>query len=252
MKDFIAGLFSIFESLKFIKKNKDLWFWILCPFLIYMSLLFYSFSWGVGLIESYTIKALNTLKSIGLEFLVDYLHIPLVIILSLAFGVLLIYLIFVFGSIFASPFNAVLAEKTLLKTGLIEDRPFNFMRWTRVTIKMMLASVLKSILFLFFGVFIFIASFIPGLNILSIYFTLMIMAFDSMDYSYELMELNLGRRIMMFRSSWWTASGLATSFGLTLVLPGVILLFLPVSVVSAGLLMQSQVKSNPRLFSKKG
>lgn len=250
MNDFNLGLSSLRQGYLLIRKNKDLWLWVFLPFLIYLALGLYSFSWGLEFIQIYTEKTLSLLKDIHLGFLVEILYYPLIFLLSLAFIVLIIYFIFSIGSVIAAPFNSILAEKTLFKLGLIEQKPFHFIRWIKLTIRMFFTSLLKSFLFLIIGVFIFISSFIPGLNLFAIYIALMVMAFDSLDYSFELLNLSLGRRLLMFRSNWLTATGLSAGFGLALIIPGLILLFLPVSVVGACYVLKKQSDKKSNYLSK--
>ena len=147
-------------------------------------------------------------------------------------------------TVVAAPCNSLLAERTLIMAGAVEDRPFELGRWLKVSAKMLFVGLMKSMVFLFFGILIFVCSFIPILNFVSSFAAFLIMAFDSSDYSFEIMEMSLRERFRFFQNHFPEFAGMASFLGLTVFVPGTTLLLLPFSVVGAALTLSDLKKGS--------
>ena len=238
--EFSRGLSHAQVGLLYLMKNKSLIKWAIAPLFIGFLLFIFFIGSGFGLISGWVASALAVVGSGlgwlglgGVTFLLTIVDWVLGAFLWVVYLVVVIYGTFLVTTIVAAPFNSFLAEQTLMVTGALQERPFEFSRWLGVTMKMLMIGVVKSLIFLFFGFIIFVCSFVPVLNILSAFCALLIMAFDSMDYSFEMMEMSLGQRFRFFQQHFVRFSGMASFLGLTLLLPGITLLLLPFSVVGS-------------------
>lgn len=229
---FSNGFGFLFEGLNLVRKTKGMMKWILIPLILDFAMLlaglYFGFAWIEGLI-TYTV----TLLADPGNWLFSLLYYPLLIILGFGFFVVLLYGTFILSTIIASPFNSLLAEKALVELGAIAERPFHLWRWIKISVRMVVISLIRATIFLFFGIFIFVLSFFPGLNFLGTYIALLIIASDSADYSFEVLEMSLADRFKFIGDKMPQFSGMAASLGLTLLLPGLTLLILPLSVVGA-------------------
>lgn len=133
----------------------------------------------------------------------------------------------------AAPFYSYLAEKTLVKLGTRQDRPFVLGEWFWISLRMLFVSLVKSLIFGLAGLILFFFSFIPGLNILATLGFVHMLAFDISDYGFEALEWPLSRRFRHVRQHLATYSGLACGLGLAMLIPGLNLVLLPASVVGA-------------------
>jgi CysZ protein len=94
---------------------------------------------------------------------------------------------------------------------------------------------LKGAVFAVCGVFLFVLSFIPVINLLAVAAAMFLLAFDCMDYALEARRLKFRQRLRyVFRNkAQW--AGMATGLALTLLLPGLTLLVIPGAVTGAAL-----------------
>jgi uncharacterized protein involved in cysteine biosynthesis len=166
------------------------------------------------------------------------------------YGAALIYLIFLCARVLASPFNAVLSEKILIKNQVLDPRSIRLGTWVLISVRMFLITLAESFVFLILGCFLFFFSFIPGLNIVSAFCALLILAFDCMDYTFENLQFPLRVRMQLFREHFSFFSGLACCLGLTLFIPGLNFLVFPCAV--AGCADYSTRKKEAFLHAKSG
>ncbi|MBC86337.1 MAG: hypothetical protein CL677_04080 [Bdellovibrionaceae bacterium] len=236
------GLLVLFRGWATLKEYPSLKKWILLPLLVDLLVFVIGLvtlgGWIQGLILSMSTWLVGLLSFLqSFEWIFGLIYYPLLFIAFVAFAILWIYLTFIIGTIVAAPFNALLAEKTLLQLKVIEEESFSLKSWIGFTLRMLVAALTKAVVFSLFGVVLFICSFIPGLNIVSAYGALLIVTFDCFDYSYEVLGLNFGQRIKTFLGSLPMASGMAAGMGATLIIPGSTLLLLPLAVVGASRLL---------------
>ncbi|MCB0384592.1 MAG: EI24 domain-containing protein [Bdellovibrionales bacterium] len=233
------GFAFITDGMRLIRDNPDLRKWAVIPFLIDLALVVAGFLGGSVLLPGWVASGVAWVIPATTGWIFSIFYYPVLFFFWLVFLVVWVYVIYLVASVIAAPFNAILAERTLMKLGMITDRPFNMAKWTATSIKMMTTALIKAGVFLTLGIFIFALSFVPVLNILSSFMALMVMSFDSLDYSYEILELNLRERLRAFKYIFPEATGMAGALAVTLLLPGLTLLMMPAAVVGGAAVLRS-------------
>lgn len=152
-----------------------------------------------------------------------------------AFKILMIlaltYLSFILIQLVSIPFYSLICERVLYKRGAFPDRPFRFMTWLRLTIRMFIISLIRMLVFLVIWVFVFIISFIPGLQFVGLFYSSMVIGLDSIDYTLEIYEMSFGRRMKIYLEHFGYFSAVGLILLPALFIPGLILLLLPATVV---------------------
>mgnify|MGYP002404306546 CR=1 FL=1 len=161
----------------------------------------------------------------------------LVLFTGLSF--ILLYCLYI---LLCAPFHSLLAESVLKASGRHENQPMTFGRGLRRSLKMLGTSLLKVSAFLVISLLAFLLSFIPGLQWVMIATTAGILAFDSMDYSFEVAGFGLRRRFQYFLREKKQFLLLSLGMTLTLLIPGLTFLALPGAVVGAALEMKVKEK----------
>ena len=98
---------------------------------------------------------------------------------------------------------------------------------------MLIISLIRAALFAVFSIALFALSFFPVINLVAAFCAFLIMAFDVVDYSFEIAEMGLKERLNYFRNHIAAFSGMAAFIGITLIIPGLILLIMPINVLGA-------------------
>jgi len=225
---------------RFLSAHPGLRKWTLIPLFVDLMLLLVGWSLGVSQVPVWVAQSLGIFVTPAAGLWFSLLYYPLLILFGIGFLVLWLYLVFILASLVAAPFNAILAEKCLIQLGITPANGGPL----KLFFKMLRASLVKTVLFLIIGVFLFFLSFIPIINIFSIFGALLIMAFDCADYSFEVTGLGLRQRMSRWRGNLPEFAGMAGGLSLTLFVPGLTLLLLPVAVVgSAVVLVDAEKRS---------
>lgn len=240
---FLSGFFIIFNGMTLITKNNSLKKWSVVPFLIGLLILIV----GIVLTFAYLPGALNWLIEQKLSISEEkssYLFYPLVVIAGLLFVVLNVYLSYWVTQIFASPVYSILAENTLKQ---VPNHALAVKTGPSIIAKMIMTSIIKAIVFSLIGSALFLTTvFIPGLNILVSAFLFFVIATDSADYSLEILGFTFKERLRFYRAHFLEFFGLSMCVGLTLVIPGLILLIMPAAVVGSSALVYKRVEGRPK------
>jgi CysZ protein len=229
---FLSGFRAPFAGFRLVLKNPTLWRLASIPYLIDLILFSAGVYWGWILIPEAMGKIVSTNSIWG-----QILYYPAMIFSMIAFIILLFCCVFFLTNLIASPFNTLLAEKTLVFTGRIETKGFAVSRWIKVSGRMLFVSLIRSVLFIAIGVILFAISLIPGLNLIAAFCGLLLMAFDCADFAFEALEINLKDRIKSYRIYLPEFSGFGCALGLTFLIPGLNLLLYPATVVGAALMV---------------
>ncbi|MCM2280500.1 MAG: EI24 domain-containing protein [Bdellovibrionaceae bacterium] len=246
MKDasvhFIDGFSSSFRGLKALARTRRLWPYALAPFVIGAALL------GVGLSWAFTnlgpwINGWATGAAVVPEALRSTVYWLVVILLWPVCLVAIFYGVFIATKILAAPFHALLAERALMEFDALQDRPFQFGPWVRVSVRMLRVSIVKALLFAVLGLFLFAVSFVPVLNVFAAFGFLLIVAFDSTDYSFEALQMGFRDRLGFFRRHFFYFCGLAASLGLVFFIPGFNFFLFPAAVVGGSDLVSRRLKT---------
>ncbi|OFZ20374.1 MAG: hypothetical protein A2Z20_07855 [Bdellovibrionales bacterium RBG_16_40_8] len=243
IKRFFLGFRFVFEGKRLLGEISGLKKWILLPFLIDIILLVVGVLLGSQYIHMVVAKA--TLMIFGggggWSAIVYY---PLLVLMWLIFLILFFYFLWIVASIIAAPFYSIIAEKTLYHFGLVEGGPYSLTLTFKTSLKMMWISFVRGLILIMLGFFLFVSSFVPGLNILAGLAMFIILALDAMDYAFEAKQMNLRQRWQFFLSNLPEFFGMGAFIGLTAFVPGLILLIMPLAVVGATGRMAQILKRN--------
>jgi CysZ protein len=138
--------------------------------------------------------------------------------------------------IIAAPFYSYLAERALVSMGTCQDSNFNLRslpQWLWVTLRMLMVSLLKAVIFAVASILLFVLSMVPVLNVVAALGFMHMIAFDISDYSFEAMGWTLERRFQHVREHAMAYTGLACGLGLAMAIPGLNLVLLPAAVIGA-------------------
>ena len=186
LEQLTMGVGFLNSGLTTLMRAKGLKRYAIIPFLIDVAILFFGMAWGASQVLSLATLAAGYIVSVDSGFLYYLVYYPLILLFGLVFVILLVFAVYLLAGVIAGPFNSLLAERALMHFGVIEDRPFQVMAWLKLSVRMLIVSLLKAVLFLIVGIVLFILAFVPGFNLASSLGAMMILAFDSMDYSFEI------------------------------------------------------------------
>lgn len=161
----------------------------------------------------------------------DLIFYPLLVSAGLALLVGALFGFYFLHSLLAIPFYSVLADRVLVSLGKKPEKSVSFLRMLR-------AGLLKTCILLPTGLALFICSFIPGLNLVAVVGTMLVLAFDVMDYSFESSGFGFRQRLkylLHHRAQWL---GMAAGLALTLLIPALTLFVLPGAVTGAALILK--------------
>lgn len=251
---FRKGLEVPLAGLKLIRKVRGCLALTFFPFLIYFFLfvlgLYLSGPWVAVLIAQMTVWIA------GWGIVAGFLTAALGILAWALVVMALSYVIFLIARVIAAPFHGLMAERILRHTGALDEEGAGLLQWARLTAKMTLITIAESVVFLLLGIVLFLLSFVPGLNLVAGFTILLIMAFDSADYSFEVLGFGLRRRFKFFFMHFWFFAGLATAMGVTLLIPFLNFVLFPAAIAGSagalrGLLAQGDMGDDSRSSSQK-
>lgn len=245
MQDFAYSTLSIVHGFARILKHADLRAWSIVPLLV--TIILFPLFGVIGivyvaefipLVSGFMTSLLGVSSTGFLGWLIAICLWPIALLALILVSYILIKII-------VAPFYSVLAERALVHLGLRADRPFQFAPWLAMSVHMLVVSLVKAVLFAAAGALLFAMSFVPGLNLLATVGFAHILAFDVADYSFEVMEWPLRRRISyFFRENTAAYSGSALGLGVAMFIPGLSLVLLPAAIVgSAEILARTQSKN---------
>lgn len=226
---FFFGFKFIFDGISYLRKNDGLKKWALMPFLLIIALFLIgvvsAFFWAPPLTSWLTERFFNLDSELG-AFVIMVLTMLFVLVLAVLYG----YLMYLLVSLVSAPFHSVLSEKVLQRLGATNTVGFKF--------SFLVDSVVRVLVLGVFGILLVLGSFfIPGLNIVSAFFLFFMIAYDSADYSLEVLGYSLKQRFGFVKTHLAEFFGMATFVGLTLFVPGLILLLMPAAVTGSTILV---------------
>ncbi len=229
--EFKDGFFYWFRGWNWLWRSRALGFYAVLPFLLALAF-FISVLWmSINYLSVWTNHFIKTFFPIH-EIWSGALYYPMWLTLFLLTFVALIYISYLVHILLCGPFYSLLADRALRDLGKTVGNRSYF------SFRVMLSSALKSALFLLLGSTILIFSFVPLINVIGLLLALMILAFDTMDYSFEAVGLGLRARFAYFWRHLPQWVGMAVSLALTLLVPGLTLLILPGAVVGAAMIFE--------------
>ena len=138
-------------------------------------------------------------------------------------------LMYVLISIIAGPFLSLLAEHVYK---LRSYKPVQKGTLGLVA-RMFILSLVKAVFFLFIGAISLVLWFFPPLNIFGTFLVFLTVAFDCMDYVFEVDFLTMRERFRFFFDHIWIFVGLSGAVFATSMLPGLFFLLLPAFVAGS-------------------
>ena len=196
MSQFVEGFVSPLRGFKIIlSSGKNIGFAIV-PFVIGLAVIGLGFFGASELLgpwlESLTQNSQFFKDWTFLKPVVDLLLIILGWILVALLNFLLGYLCII---IVAGPFYALMVEN-IFKAELPDKKPRTNLK---LMVGMLLTGLMKALLFLTVGLICLVMAIIPGLNLLAPVIMILTVAFDCMDYAFEVDFLNLKERMAFFK-----------------------------------------------------
>lgn len=237
--NFYHGLMCLPKGVKEILTDFKIFIFTIIPFCIGLLMLYYSFYHGWEH-SGELVKIL--LKQYLPEWISEknYIYKSLFWIANLLakfiFSLIVICLSFFFIQLISIPFYSLICERILVKRNVFPKRKMDIGTWLRLTIRLFLVSIFRMVIFLFFGIIVFILSFVPGLQFLALVYSGYVMSVDSLDYTLEIYEISLGRRFYIYLSQIGFFMGMVVWLLPTLFIPGLTLIFLPITVVGSAVI----------------
>lgn len=153
------------------------------------------------------------------------------IMLSAGFLVIMsfTYMAYLIHALISSPFYSVIAEKVLQPP----PKPLTWPDRMKLSWMLLKTTLLKGLIYLCLGGFLFFMSLFPGLNAFALFLTWALVAYDCLDFSFEILGLSWRqrmRRLVELRVLWM---GMSLALALTLLIPGLTLLVIPGAIVGA-------------------
>lgn len=231
------GFGCVFRGMRHLSSDPKLRRFAFIPFIVDLLLIIVGLTIGFGQLGGFVAAGMSWLglaEVTGLlAFFTSILSAILWVLMALAFLALIFFAVYLAAGLVAAPFNALLAEKTLMKMGALPNRKFQLGPWLKTTGRLFGVGLVKTFVFLMAGGILAVLAFIPVLNILASFGLFLIMSFDSADYAFESLEMGLRERFAFFSSFRYEFAGCALALGLTLAVPGLNLVLFPAIVVGA-------------------
>jgi len=232
IKHFFLGFGYFSKGWRLFKSVPGIKVWIIIPFIIDLILISVLFSWGLPKTSVWSQKAVGMIIS-SESWIYNILYYPLKLLTVIGFMAIVLLGFYLLATIIAGPFYSIVVEKVHIHLGFKKEKPMGFNEWVRLNIRMLVISLVRALLFALFSMALFVLSFFPVINLVAAFCAFLIMAFDVADYSFEIAEMGLKERLGYFRDNIAAFSGMACFLGITLIIPGLILLIMPINVLGA-------------------
>ncbi len=186
-------------------------------------------------IRDFGITSQNMFVQFGLQ--------SLVFLLVLALALISVYALFLATKLLASPFYAILSSQILKNRGIVKPQDLTFVRWMILSFRTTAVNLIEISVFSIIGGVLFIFSFIPFVNVLAAFGFFLIMAYDSTDYSLDVLNFSLSERVNYFLSHIVQLCGFALAISLVMLVPGLNLILFAASVAGGADLVSRNTES---------
>lgn len=233
IKRFFYGFGFVFDGWRVLRQTKGIKRWVVLPWLLNFILFAFGIYYGFAQIQIWVSQAAIFIFGTPDSIYYSLLFYPALIIFWIVFAVLFTYGIYLLAGVMASPFYSVLTEKLIERW---RDDSGASQGWGMVLKRaaiMLWVSILRAILLLAVGVLLFFLAFIPGLNLISTFGAFLLLALDSADFSFEALGFGLRQRLDFFRENFVEFCGMASFIGLIAIVPGLMVLIMPLAVLGA-------------------
>ncbi len=233
---FLNGLQSVRLGAQLMWTNPRLVRWVVAPVLIQMTLLVAMWFWLWGALPQmigHSISGLGVSEGSWGYFVLYY---PVLVALGLVAFVALSYLMYAMTLVMAAPFYSLLAIEGLKICGHQLPRHKGIGSLVVVGFRMLRVSMVKGAFFFAIGFVLALFTLVPLLNLVAAWLALFLMALDSFDYSFEADELGIGDRLAYAKREFVTLCGSSVALSLTVWLPGLTVLIMPLAVLGGAVL----------------
>jgi CysZ protein len=232
--EFIEGFRLAVLGRQFLKSHRSLWRWILWPLALNIVLLLCGAYFGYSFISQKVGALFSNVVDSNSWF--AWLQTPLMILVGLVFVLLWTFVFQSFAALILSPFYSFLIERVLFLKGIKTVEPMGFGAKIAFFARVLRGSILKSVLFLIIGLVLFLMSFIPGLNIVTLYLGMCLLAADHFDLIFETRGLEFSERMSGLWSKKINVFGLGLFYFICSFIPGLNLILTSFVVIGATLL----------------
>ena len=246
ISDFFTGFLVLFRGIGIIFKSKKMMTIAAGPILLGILVLFAfaffllpQFGYFQSTIEAFFVQLFGIATQN--TFVLICLH-SLAFLLVLAFAFLSVYFLFLITKLLASPLYGLLANQVFKERGLKMADDLSVARWMYLNFRSTAVNIIEVLVFSVLGAILFVVSFIPVVNVLAAFGFFLIMAYDSADYSFDLLNLKLSERIKYFVSHLAQFCGFALAISLVMLIPVVNLIVFASSVAGAADLVARNLK----------
>lgn len=239
LKRFAQGFSFLFKGLLLLMTTPELRRWTFAPFIVNFVLFVLGIGLGIAYLPSMVASAMALISADPTSIIVTAAYYLAFALFWIAFVILWTYVFFLIAGAVASPFNSVLAERALISLGLLSGNASQTKGWLATFFRSVPTATAKLVFSLLLGAFIFLMSFIPVLFFLSSFFALLILAIDILDHSFEIYEMKFYERVKFVRTIFPELLGMTTALTLSLAVPGMIILIMPIAVVGGAAVLKS-------------
>lgn len=239
LKNLWWGFSTPLNGIRYLRSNPKLMGLAIIPFLINTVAILLAL--GVVINNGHWVDAIVTsvFADVATAWYYWLAQMTFKVLVWIALVIFVIIAAYLIAQLLASPFSSLLSERTLIRSGGMSDRPFQFRSWLSLSARMLKVSLAKAVVFLIMGSVLFVLSLIPVISLLAHLCLLLILAFDSADYSFENLGFSFGQRIRFFFANFSKFVGFAIALGIILLIPGLNFFLFPASIVGASLMITS-------------
>ncbi len=242
--NFFSGLKCLPKGFIEILSDFKIFLFILIPMVLGSIMIYCSFYYGWDWSTLFLKKQMASYLSDWISdkgFIFRGLFYVFNFITKILFTVLAIYVGFILIQLISIPFYSMACERVLAKRKVFPVRTFNLGVWLRLNLRLFTVSVFRMLIFLFFGIIVFVVSFIPGLHLLALVYSGYVISVDCADYTLEIYDVSLFRRMSIYVRNLSFFMGVTVVLLPTLFLPGLTLVLLPVTVVGTAVCLADSI-----------
>ncbi len=242
---FKVGVLSFVEGIKILKKDPN--YRLLGAIPALLSLTLYTLGLVVGVLYVDDVLSWSMKFNIGdyNAFIKTLIYIFTVLVL----GIVLYFITFFAVSLLAIPVCTALAQRVMIQSGYLIPAERNLKENVFTFLRMLRISILKLIFLLIISGLLFIASLVPVVSPIALFLSVMILAFDCMDYAMEHDEQGLRQRVKFLFANIPEFIGFAMCMGVILFIPFVHFILLPAAVLGTSILY-TKIQSAKKLEGK--
>lgn len=219
-----------FDGLKIIFSSKQVFSFALIPFLIGIAVFVGGIVFASEYLNPYIHDGVTDIEFLKFSETLTTVVSSIVSLFSwLAIFLLNFFVGYLVIIVLGGPFYALMVENLFKKILGTKLRRSTFSLFFRL----LGWALMKILLFSTVGLFCFILSFFPGMNLLAPLVVFMLVAFDCTDYAFEVDFLSLRSRFQFFFDHFWEFLGLALMIMATSAIPGAFFILLPAFICGA-------------------